>query len=65
MPLKEQIEASLVEVKKSSVKCPGEKCGYRIQKTSGCDHMTCKFVLLESRSDKDCANINNRLSPPP
>jgi hypothetical protein len=25
-----------------SKKCPGKTCGWRIQKTDGCDHMTCK-----------------------
>lgn len=25
-----------------SKKCPGENCGWRIQKTDGCEHMTCK-----------------------
>jgi hypothetical protein len=25
-----------------SKKCPGTKCGWRIQKISGCEHMTCK-----------------------
>jgi hypothetical protein len=37
----EQEEASLAEVSRSSVECPG--CGANIQKTEGCDHMTCKF----------------------
>jgi hypothetical protein len=32
-------EAMLDDVSK---KCPGENCGWRIQKTDGCDHMTCR-----------------------
>ncbi|KAF1835131.1 hypothetical protein BDW02DRAFT_496646, partial [Decorospora gaudefroyi] len=33
-------EASVAEVGRSSVECPG--CGAFIQKTTGCDHMTCR-----------------------
>jgi E3 ubiquitin-protein ligase RNF14 len=36
----QQEEASAAEVGRSSVECPG--CGVQIQKTTGCDHMTCK-----------------------
>lgn len=39
----EQEEASKKELEKNSKQCPGSNCGYWIQKTSGCDHMTCKF----------------------
>jgi hypothetical protein len=35
--------ASAAEVAKSSVECPG--CGVQIQKTKGCDHMTCKYSV--------------------
>jgi hypothetical protein len=38
-----QEEASAAEVAKSSVECPG--CGVQIQKTKGCDHMTCKYSV--------------------
>jgi hypothetical protein len=37
---REQDEASVAEIGRSAVECPG--CGSQIQKTSGCDHMTCK-----------------------
>ena len=39
---REQEEASVAEVGRSSVECPG--CGAQIEKTDGCDHMTCKFA---------------------
>ncbi|KAH6882466.1 hypothetical protein BKA58DRAFT_373374 [Alternaria rosae] len=38
---REQEEASIAEVGKSSVECPGY--GAQIQKTSGYDHMTCRW----------------------
>jgi hypothetical protein len=41
---REQEEASVAEVGRSSMECPG--CRVHIQKTSGCDHMTCKFLFL-------------------
>lgn len=34
-----QTEAMIDSVSK---KCPGSNCGWRIQKTDGCDHMTCR-----------------------
>ncbi|KAF1955577.1 hypothetical protein CC80DRAFT_369270, partial [Byssothecium circinans] len=37
----EQEKASLAEVSRSSVVSPGPDCGRNIQKTAGCDHMTC------------------------
>lgn len=40
---REQEAASAAEVAKSSVECPG--CGVKIQKTEGCDHMTCKYSV--------------------
>ncbi|KAJ4376033.1 hypothetical protein N0V83_001313 [Neocucurbitaria cava] len=41
LPNFEQEQASQVEIKKISQKCPGPDCGYNIQKSAGCDHMTC------------------------
>lgn len=51
---KEQDEASLAEVTKVSVACPG--CGANIQKSYGCDHMRCKTALLltQGHTDKTC-----------
>lgn len=37
-------QAMLDEVSK---KCPGKNCGWRIQKTDGCDHMTCRKCRYE------------------
>lgn len=45
---KEQEEASLAEVTRVSVACPG--CGANIQKSYGCDHMTCKRTIHPGRT---------------
>ena len=45
----EQEEASVAEVSRTAVECPG--CGSHIHKTLGCDHMTCKCCLLPSKSE--------------
>jgi predicted RNA-binding Zn-ribbon protein involved in translation (DUF1610 family) len=39
---REQEEASLAEVSRTAVECPG--CGSHIHKTLGCDHMTCEYL---------------------
>jgi hypothetical protein len=44
MSVVEQEDASLAVVAKQTKKCPG--CGYNILKSTGCDHMTCKFAVL-------------------
>jgi hypothetical protein len=44
--LPEAERATNEEVEKCSVMCPGEGCGYRIQKSDGCDHITCKLFAL-------------------
>jgi hypothetical protein len=51
---REQEAASAAEVAKSSVECPG--CGVQIQKTEGCDHMTCKYsaTSISSRQLLTC-----------
>jgi hypothetical protein len=43
----EQEKASKEELEKNSKQCPGPNCGYWIQKTSGCDHMTCKCCTTQ------------------
>jgi hypothetical protein len=40
---KEQEEASLKAIGEMSKMCPGQQCGWNIQKNDGCDHMTCEF----------------------
>lgn len=52
---REQEAASAAEVAKSSVGCPG--CGVQIQKTEGCDHMTCKYsaISISSRQLLTCS----------
>ena len=45
---KKQEEASLAEVTKVSVACPG--CGANIQKSHGCDHMTCEPLIHPGRT---------------
>lgn len=37
----EEEDASLKAVSELTKKCPGTRCGWNIEKTSGCDHMTC------------------------
>jgi hypothetical protein len=49
---RQQEEASVAEVGRSSMECPG--CGVNIHKTAGCDHMTCKipsFSTLNSSTN--------------
>jgi hypothetical protein len=48
---REQEAASLAEVQRCAVVCPG--CQAPIQKTSGCDHMTCKsFSPIASHENR-------------
>jgi hypothetical protein len=35
--------SSLAEVGKISKACPNVRCGARLDKYDGCDHVTCKF----------------------
>jgi hypothetical protein len=45
-----QEELSKKEVERCAMVCPG--CGVPIQKTSGCDHMTCKVFPPQAYSTK-------------
>jgi DNA repair exonuclease SbcCD ATPase subunit len=47
---REHEAASAAEVAKSSVECPG--CGVQIQKTEGCDHVTCKYSATSISSQQ-------------
>lgn len=38
--------ASEVEVKRVAKVCPNKACGARIEKISGCNHMTVSVILL-------------------
>lgn len=36
-------KSSTDAIQELSKPCPGEDCGYRIQKRGGCDHMICRI----------------------
>jgi hypothetical protein len=42
--ISEMNKATMDLLEKETKKCPG--CGYRIEKTRGCDRVTCKFIIL-------------------
>lgn len=39
---REEEEQTMAMLDSISKKCPGPNCGWRIQKTDGCDHITCR-----------------------
>lgn len=39
---KDEEKASAELLEKATKKCPGKNCGWRIEKSEGCDHMRCK-----------------------
>jgi hypothetical protein len=43
----ERATEAMLEADKSIKLCPGENCGWRIQKLDGCDHMRCKRCKFE------------------
>lgn len=48
---KVQEQASLRAISELTKKCPGKNCGWNIQKTEGCDHMTCKLPHHSERGN--------------
>ncbi|KAH7092322.1 hypothetical protein FB567DRAFT_614190 [Paraphoma chrysanthemicola] len=64
LPHAEQELASKAALEKISTQCPGAECGYWIQKTAGCDHMTCtrcgfQFCYLCSAPYKGVGGIHS------
>jgi hypothetical protein len=45
----EDDDATVALVERISKPCPNEKCGARIEKNEGCDHMTCMYLASPSR----------------
>ena len=45
----EDDDATVALVERISKPCPNEKCGARIEKSEGCDHMTCMYLASPSR----------------
>ena len=50
---KEEEAASEATVVQISKLCPGESCGYHVEKISGCDHMTCGCSYDVDVNDSD------------
>jgi hypothetical protein len=44
----EEEAASQTFVNKRTKPCPNQECGVRIQKTSGCNHMTCTYINIDT-----------------
>jgi hypothetical protein len=44
-------------------RCPGENCGYMVEKTGGCDHITCKITQDTARSTHH-SSVLTGLPPP-
>ena len=44
-------EASELFIRDRYVDCPGNSCGRRIERSAGCNHMTCKFGSCMSLTD--------------
>lgn len=42
----DEVRASEALLGRISKKCPGVECGWSIEKSGGCDHMTCEFSRL-------------------
>ena len=45
----EEERASEIFVEKKTKTCPNQDCGFRIQKISGCNHITCKHIKICQR----------------
>jgi hypothetical protein len=61
---KDEEEKTNKMIDEVSRKCPGKNCGWRIQKTEGCDHMTCRkcrhqFCYLCLASQEEIRRVGN------